>query len=489
MHNSRWTYASAAELSRALAAGEDSAVEIARDAIARIESADGALNALCVKTYEAALADAAAADARLSRGERGPLLGVPLTVKESYNLAGTPTTWGFPEARDFRPAEDALAVARAKAAGAVVLGKTNVPVALGDWQSDNPIYGVTHNPYDLTRTPGGSSGGSAAALAAGYGPLSLGSDIGGSLRVPAHFCGVFAHKPTHNLVPPRGHAPPFAPALPGSLDLAVIGPMARTAVDLIALFDAIAGPDELEEGVGYRLALPPPRFENLVGARLLVLADHPLTAPDASVAATLETLAAGLEKAGAKVSRSSALLPDLDGATRLFMRMLLATMAARMPDARYAQLAAAAQGVAPNDASLAAERLRGIAPSFRDWVGGNARRLGLRARWRAFFGDFDALICPVTQTAAFPHDHEPDQERRKLIVNGAPQPYLDQLLWPAVATLPGLPATAVPAGRTAEGLPIGVQIVGPWLEDRTTLELARLIEQAFGGFTPPSGFA
>ena len=493
MHSSQWTYATAADLAQALRAGKASAVELARDAIERIESADAALNAMCAKTYEIALIEAAQADVRLARGERGPLLGVPMTIKESFNLAGAPTTWGYPEARDYRPAEDALIVSRVKAAGAVILGKTNVPLGLDDWQTYNPIYGVTNNPFDLRRTPGGSSGGSAAALAAGFGPLSLGSDIGGSLRVPAHFCGIFAHKPTLNLVPMRGQTPPFLPALPYSDDLAVVGPMTRTAGDLIALFDAIAGPDELVDGVGYRLALPPPRATALAGFRVLALAQHPLASSDEPIAAALDTLAAGLEKAGAKVSRASALLPDLDAATRTYLRMLVATIAAFMPEELFARLAVAAdafEAFDPAGTSLAAERLRGATQSVRSLAADYARRVRLRASWRAFFSEFDALICPISPTAAFPHDHEPDQERRRLIVNGAEQPYPDLLLlWPGVATLPGLPATAVPAGRTAEGLPIGVQIVGPWLEDRTTLELARLIEREFGGFVPPPAFA
>jgi len=296
-----------------------------------------------VKTFETALIGAAQSDAKLARGERRPLLGVPMTIKESFNLTGARTTWGLPEARDYRPAEDALIVSRVKAAGAVILGKTNVPVVLGDWQSFNPIYGVTNNPYDLKRTPGGSSGGCAAALAAGFGPLSLGSDIGGSLRVPAHFCGIFAHKPTHNLVPPRGQTLPFTPALPGSTDLAVVGPMARTADDLIALFDGIAGPDELEDGVGYRLALPPPRATTLPGVRVLALAQHPLTPTDAPVAAAVEALAAGLEKAGANVSRASPLLPDFEAAARLYLRMLAATFATRIPDESFARTASIAQ--------------------------------------------------------------------------------------------------------------------------------------------------
>jgi amidase len=493
VHSSEWTYASAAELAQALGEGKASANELARDAIERIESADSALNAICVKTYETALADAAEADARLARGERGALIGVPMTIKESFNLAGFPTTWGYPEARDYRPSEDALTVSRAKAAGAVILGKTNVPVALDDGQTYNPIYGVTNNPYDLKRTPGGSSGGSAAALAAGFGSLSIGSDIGGSLRVPAHFCGIFAHKPTLNLVPGRGQTPPFLPALPYSDDLAVVGPMARTAGDLIALLDAIAVPDELMDGVGYRLALPSARATALAGFRVLALAQHPLAPSDESIAAALDTLAAGLGKAGAKVSRASSLLPDLDAATRTYLRILAATMAAFMPEESFARLAAAADALEafdPAGTSLTAERLRGGTQSVRSLAADYARRARLRAGWRAFFREFDALICPILPTAAFPHDHEPDQERRNLSVNGTELPYVDVLLlWPGVATLPGLPATAIPAGRTPEGLPIGVQIIGPWLEDRTTLELARLIELEFGGFVAPPAFA
>src|SRR3954451_21777750 len=250
----------AVDLSAALAAKKVSAVELAQDAISRIERHDAKINAICVRDFERGLAAARAADAALARGEKKPLLGIPLTVKESYNIAGLPTTWGIPQQKDFVPGEDALSIMRVKDAGGVILGKTNVPLGLGDWQSYNEIYGVTNNPYDLGRTPGGSSGGSAAALAAGYGALSLGSDIGGSLRAPAFHCGVYAHKPTFNLVPVRGHIPPPLPAIPLERDMAVIGPMARSAADLSLLLDVIAGLDPLDTGVGYRVALPPPRY-------------------------------------------------------------------------------------------------------------------------------------------------------------------------------------------------------------------------------------
>ena len=478
-------YAPAADLARALDKRDVSARELTEAAIARIEALDGPLNAVCVKTYERARKAADAADARLAKGERGPLLGVPMTVKESFNLTGTPTTWGFPAARDYRPAEDALAVSRVERAGAVILGKTNVPVGLGDWQSYNEIYGTTNNPYDLTRTPGGSSGGSSAALAAGFGALSMGSDIGGSLRVPAHFCGIFAHKPTYDLCPPRGHLPPGLPALPGTADLSVIGPMARSAQDVESLLAVMAGPDEQEAGRGYRLDLPEPRAQEISGFRLLVLDHHPLSPTDASVAGALDTLARGLERAGAKVARRSDLLPDLDAGARIFIALLSAAMAARVPDEAYARMAEAAARVPADERSLSAEMARGAALTHRAWSQFDARRKGFRAQWRAFFREFDAVVAPVTPTPAFAHDHAPEQGKRRLIVNGAEQDYFNNVLWPGVATMPGLPATALPIGH-AQGLPIGAQIIGPWLEDRTTLGLARLIEREFGGFQPPA---
>src|SRR5271169_2673203 len=322
MTHSHWTYAGAAEMAAALAAGAVSSVELAEAAIARIEAVDPKINAVCVRDFDRALDAARAADARLAAGERGPLLGVPMTIKESFNLAGTPTTWGYVEAKDFKPAEDALAVQRVKAAGAVVLGKTNVPVSLGDWQSYNDVYGVTRNPYDLGRSPGGSSGGSSAALAAGYGALSLGSDIGGSLRVPAFHCGVYAHKPTFGLVASRGHtAPPF-PALPLDRDLSVIGPMARSAADLALLLDVMAGPDPLEAGKAYRLELPPPRHSTLKDFRVLLLDTDPVLPTNAEVRAAIGKLAANLGKAGVAVSRESPLLPDFAASSRLYMRLL-----------------------------------------------------------------------------------------------------------------------------------------------------------------------
>jgi amidase len=485
---SQWSFKTAVELSGALAAKEVSAVELARDAIGRIERHDGKINAICVHDFERALEAARAADAALARGAIKPLLGLPVTVKESYNIAGLPTTWGIPSQKDFIAAEDALSVSRVRDAGGVILGKTNVPLGLGDWQSYNEIYGITNNPFDLTRTPGGSSGGSSAALAAGYGPLSLGSDIGGSLRVPAFHCGVYAHKPTFALVPSRGHTPPPFRPLPLDRDLAVVGPMARSATDLSLLLDVMAGPDPLEAGKAYRLELPAPRHDKLKDFRVLLIDTDPVLPTGTIVRGAIDKLAGDLAKAGVTVTRESPLLPDFAVSTRLYMRLLLSFLSAGLPPEVYAGARAAAAQLAPDDLSLAAERLRGLALSHRDWVMADGARARLRAQWRELFQSFDAVICPVMPTPAYPHDHSAEQEARRIPIDGKDHVYPDQLAWPGIATLPGLPATAIPIGFSPDGLPLGVQIVGPWLEDRTPLRLAELIEREFGGFVPPPMF-
>ncbi|SDJ02987.1 MULTISPECIES: amidase [Bradyrhizobium] len=488
MAKSQWSFKTAVEVSAALAARKVSAVELAQDVIDRIERHDDKINAICVRDFERGLAAARAADAELARGVKKPLLGIPMTVKESYNIAGLPTTWGIPAQKDFIAKDDALPITRVKDAGAVILGKTNVPLGLGDWQSYNEIYGTTNNPFDLGRTPGGSSGGSSAALAAGYGPLSIGSDIGGSLRVPAFHCGVYAHKPTFDLVAMRGHTPPPLPPLPSNRDLSVIGPMARGAADLTLLLDAMAGPDPLDAGKAYRLELPVARHTELKNFHVLLIDTDPVMPPNTVVRGSLDKLAAGLAKAGVKVDRSSPLLPDFAASTRLYMRMLMSFLAASFAPEVYAGAQAAATALPPDDMSLGAERLRGIALSHRDWLMADGGRLRLRAQWRELFRSYDAVICPIMPTQAYPHDHSDDQEKRRISIDGKDYVYPDQLAWPGIATLPGLPSTAIPTGFAPDGLPVGVQIVGPWLEDRTPLKLAELIEREFGGFVPPKMF-
>jgi amidase len=476
----------AEELAAALRAGEVSSAELTEAAIAGIERHDGEINAICVPDFDRARAAARHADQALRRGEDRPLLGVPVTVKECYDVAGMPTTWGMPQHRDFAPAEDAVQVSRLKAAGAVVLGKTNVPLGLQDLQSFNEIYGTTTNPWDHGRTSGGSSGGSAAALACGFGALSIGSDLAGSLRTPAHFCGVHAHKPTLGLAAARGMVPPPGPALPIDHDLAVVGPMARTARDLTLLLDVMAGPDPLTLGKAHQLTLPPPRHDRIRDFRVLVLDEHPFIATSAAVRAGVNRVADALVAGGARVERHSPLLPDLAEAATLYAQLLFSGSVARFPIDEYEQLRSRAAALSADDQSLDAARLRGMVLSHRDWIEVNNRRELHRHGWRQLFDEFDAVACPITPTPAFPHDHNPDLLDRLLDIDGVEHPYFDQLVWAGLATMPGLPATAIPTGRSTEGLPVGVQLIGPTHEDRTPLRLAELLEEHLGGFRPPN---
>lgn len=447
---------SATELVQALAERKVGALELTDAAIARIEDRDRAINAVVVRDFDRARAAARAADTAIGRGERRPLLGLPMTVKESHNVAGLPTNWGSPAFSGWTAQDDSTGVARLKAAGAVILGKTNIPPFLSDWQATNPVYGRTVNPWDPTRSPGGSSGGSAAALAAGMVPLDFGSDIGGSIRVPAAFCGVYGHKPSFGLVPTRGHAPPGIDGMPPAL--ACVGPLARAAQDLQLALDVLAGPDEME-GAGYRLALPAARHERLADHRVLILMDLPGVALDDEVRGALEGLATRLDDLGAEVSHESDLLPDLAKSREVFMGLLNTTLSRGAP------------GATPINA--------------HEWMALQDGQLALRRRWAELFREHDVVLAPVFGQVAFPHEDEQDPAKRSLIINGKPTPYFDQLAYPGVPLVANLPATAAPIGFSRGGLPIGVQVIGPYLEDRTPIAFARLMAREFGGFRAP----
>src|SRR5215469_9033046 len=352
-------YHTANDLVKTIAGRQVSSRELVDSAISRIEALDAKINAVVVRDFERARAAADAADDALAKGKSGALLGVPMTVKEHYAVAGLPTTRGDPKYKNWKAEVDALVVQRLKAAGAVILGKTNVPLNLSDWQSFNEVYGTTNNPWDLSRSPGGSSGGSAAALAAGFISLELGSDIGGSIRAPAHFCGVFSHKPSLDLVPQRGAGPPKTPAIPVRGDLAVIGPMARSAADLALALAVVAGPDELTEGIGYKLALPPPRHDKLADFRVLVIDKHPLCPTAANVTAALNGFAEQLGKAGCSILRESAKLPDLAQTGRVYRELLSAFFSADSPPEARERAEAAAKVLSPDDQSYSAASLRG----------------------------------------------------------------------------------------------------------------------------------
>lgn len=479
-------FRTASELMVALRAKQVSSAELTEAAIAAIEADDGEINAVVVRDFARAREAARAADAALARGEAGALLGLPMTVKESFNVAGLPTTWGIPKTKQIPVAQDAVAVARLKAAGAVILGKTNVAYVLGDWQSYNQVYGTTNNPWNLAHAPGGSSGGSAAALAAGFTALELGSDLAGSLRVPAHFCGVYAHKPSSDIIPARGQTPPGIPvlSLAPRVDLAVSGPMARSAQDLMLGLDVLAGPDD-HEATAWRLDLPAPRHAALKDYRVLVIDEHPLTPTAAAIRGPLNDLAERLEAAGCKVGRSGAGLPDLSLIGSMYLRLLMAFIGGTMPQPDYEAAVARAAGIPAAAADLRSVVERGLVMSHRDWVQADFMRTGIADQWRRVFRDWDIVLCPVMPTTALAHDHRPMAERT-VSIDGRVTPYGDLPLWSSIATLTGQPATAFPVTVAADGLPVGVQAIGGFLEDRTTIAFAGLVAREFGGFKPPS---
>jgi amidase len=486
-------YRTARELGQALADRKLSSRELVDAAIARIEALDPKINAVVVRDFDRARAAAKAADEALaqgkSAGDRKPLLGLPMTVKEQFRVAGLPTCWGLPKFKDWKPDHDALVVQRLKTAGAIILGKTNVPRDLSDWQSYNDVYGTTNNPWDLSRTPGGSSGGSAAALAAGFVPLELGSDVGGSLRAPAHFCGVYAHKPSLEIVPQRGSGYPETPANPVRGDMSVIGPMARSAADLALELDVVAGPDEQWEGIGYKLALPAPRHDRLADYRVLVLHEHPMVPTAESVRGAIDALADRLGKSGCKVSHENPKVPDLVRTARNYAELLLAFYSGSLSPDERVRIEAVARTLSPEDQSFTAYRIRGITIGHPEYLRASGVRNGLRARWQALFRDeVDVVLCPSMPAPAFPHDHSMPKHQRQIDIDGKKVDYDDQLVWASIATLTGLPGTAAPIGKSETGLPIGVQIVGGFHEDRTTIKFAELIEREFGGFTPPPNF-
>jgi amidase len=447
------------------------------------------LNAIVEPSFEQARREAAAADARRARGDDAPLLGLPMTLKESINVRGLRTTVGMPFWKEFRSEHDAPVAARLKAAGAVIMGKTNIPPMLADWQSSNPVYGRTNNPWDTTRTPGGSSGGSAAALAAGLSPLEFGSDIGGSIRVPAAFCGVYGHRPSETAMPRSGQFP-FPPMPNPAVFMGVQGPMGRSAEDLELALTVAAGP-ETGEDVAWRLALPAARHERLGDFRVAVLPSVPWIPVDAEVASALDGVAARLGRLGCQVkSAQPAALGDFRQHYALYLSLLAAVTTARVtPEQRRAR----AETMRTRDDEWSAAFLRGVesaAPDYIAWIG---QREQFRAAWRSFFTEWDVLLAPAFFTPAYPHWDKPWPDtpasiRKTLDVNGRATLEELGLFYPSVATVAGQPATAFPVGRTRGGLPIGLQAIGPYLEDRTPLRFAALVAGELGGFTRPPGY-
>jgi len=474
---------SATRLIRALKSKKIGALELLNHYAARIKQYDGKLNSLPVLDLEVARKRAKALDRKGAKA--GPLAGLPMTVKESFDLEGHPTTWGLPEYARQKAKTNALAVERYLAAGGNVFGKSNVPTLLADWETVNPVYGRTYNPWNRERTSGGSSGGAAVALAAGLTGMETGSDIGGSIRNPAAYCGVYGHKPTWNICAMNGHT------LPGYVhptDITVIGPMGRSAMDLELGLSLIAGPDEVD-GAGWKLQLPKEERKTLEGWRVAVIASHPTAETDASVENAIRRLAQFCSSKGAKVSERA--MPDFDfsEAHRVFIHLLRGATSGRQTPKVFSQMLKARGKLESRDAGYYAQMVRANTQPHKDWLIASNRRHQMRLAWAELFKDWDVVLCPNNATAAYPHSMPGDRWERMITVNGKQQPVTTQMWWAGIAGMCYLPGTAAPIGQSGEGLPLSVQIVGPQYGDYSTIRFAQLLERDYYAFAPPPGYA
>jgi len=475
-------FASALQAAEAIRKKQISSLELTERMFARIDRYNPQLNAYVYQLRDDAIAQAKKADEAQASGKSlGVFHGVPVNVKESFGVAGHPATWGIRAFKDSKAAADCDAVARLRGAGAILLGATNVPVGLADWQSYNPIYGTTNNPWDLKRTPGGSSGGTAASLAAGLGYLSVGGDIGGSIRVPSHFCGIFGHKSTLNLVSSLGQAPGGVRDNPGfDLLLATPGPFARSAADLSAALKILGGPAGYD-AKAWKWELPAPRATSLKNFRVGYVIDDPIAPPTPEMKTLLEKTIVSLDRAGAQLKPGWPAGLNIQALLANYKFLLFAFLfSVSTPEQQESQRKA-------NEATPNAEPLPGMAP-FAAWQRQNFQRLAFRALWQNYFKDVDVFLSPVGFTPAFLHDHSEPQDQRTIATSAGPRHYMDLLNWIAPATLTGCPATAAPIGLTPDGLPVGIQIMGPFGEDATPIQFAELLAQEIGGFKPPPGY-
>ena len=462
----------------ALQSGRVSASELLEAVLERTARLDRDVNAVVARDGERAMADAHAIDAARARGEAlGPLAGLPMTVKDNFDVEGLPASLGL-KALLGRSAQDAEVVSRARAAGAIVWGQTNVPAGSSDHQTYNALYGVTRNPWDLARTPGGSSGGSAAALAAGFTALEIGADIAGSLRIPASFCGVACHRPSWGLVSQRGM--PFPPGFLADWDLVVVGPMARSVRDLQLLLGVLAGLP----------TLPTPALREI---RIGLWLDEPTFPLDPPVRAAIADFAGRLEREGVAVDEIASPLPA-QTVLWTYMTLLAAILGAAQPAAALAVFelfrgpAKIAKALGAGPLSWA-HGVIGCTARYHEWFAANEARAQMKAELAPVFDRCDVILAPVAGVAAFPHDHGLLQVMRRLSMSdGRRIGYLELVDWIALATLCDLPVTVIPIGLTPEGLPIGVQIIGKPGADAATLAIASTLEVVAGGFRAPPGF-
>mgnify|MGYP001428009991 FL=1 len=474
---------SAHEILEKIKQGEVSSLEVLESFLAQVEKVNPKINAVVALDIERAKEKAKEADNKISlKSKLGPLHGLPMTIKDAFEVEGIVSTGGNPAWKDNVPKRNAEAVQRLVDAGAIIFGKTNVPFLSSDLQSFNKIYGTTNNPWDLERTPGGSSGGSAAALAAGMTPLELGSDIGGSIRVPAHFCGLYGHKPSYNIISEVGHMPPPPGSILTGNGLSVAGPLARSPEDLEIALDVLVAAQE-QDNQAWKVKLPKARTKKIKELKIAVWPDEPYAEADNEITNLIKDTAEDLRHAGAKVEIAD--LPiSFEEIDKIYSLLLNPLMLAGSPKETFETLAKLNESLDPNDLSELAKVARGSVLKHADWVLVNAIRQNMRQKWREFFNKFDVILCPTCITPAFKHNHDPVHER-KLTINGKDDEYLRATLWAGPAVSAGLPSTNVPIGMSSNNLPISMQITGPYLEDKTCLEVAKVVRNLRGGFKIP----
>ena len=443
---------SATEQARAIKQGDLKSRDLLEVFISRIDRINPTVNAVVTTDFESARNAADAADVAVAEGrDLGALHGLPVTIKDALETNGMRSTGGATELAHNVPNRDAPVVGAVKNEGAIVFGKTNLPRWSGDIQSFNDIFGTTTNPWDADRVPGGSSGGAAAAVSCGLTAFEIGTDIGGSIRFPAAFNGIFGHKPSFGIVPSTGYLDHVAGGTTEA-DVNVIGPLTRSADDLTLLMRILSRKSPTWTA---DLGSPPDAPKHM---RVAAWLDDDFCEVDAEVLAVLDAVVARMEADGMSVDRSAR--PDLDAARAAKLGGMLVSSATSRP----------------GDTD---------GPSHREWCDWDVEREELRTAWASFFGNFDAVVMPVGFVPPFPHIHEGDFASRTLECNGQKRPYLDVIAWTLLTGMAYLPSSVPPVGLTPGGLPVGMQVVGPYGSDLSTIALAGHIASLGDGFVAP----
>ncbi|MCP5206211.1 MAG: amidase [Hahellaceae bacterium] len=488
-----WAYAGVKAITTAIQNQEVSSVEMLHYFQQRITTHNPKLNAVVAQNNTLAESIARQADKDIASGNiRGPLHGLPMTIKDTYEVVGFTATSGARRWQTHTPATNATAVQRLLDAGVVPMGKTNVPYMASDWQSYNRIYGKTNNPWDFSRTPGGSSGGAAAAVSSGMSVVELGSDIGGSIRTPAHYCGVFGHKPSSGLISLRGHLP-GPPGTQSEPDLAVAGPLAQSTDDLALMLNALAAPDPMAARA-WQLQLPECELKSLDQFRVLAVLEHPLCPIDSKLLQHYRDLITKLRAAGVKVVEGQPEPVPLDKVYPLFLSLLGGQFSASATPMQRRQVRVLAPIIKRFGRLLKAGPMMhhyfyGIIQSHAHWLDDNEARAKLLQATESVFTNYDVILTPIVPTTAIAHDTDSAFHQRRLLVNGQPRPYTDHFPWIAMATALGLPATSAPTGLIDNHLPCNIQIIGRAYGDRTTLRFSKLLEAITGGMPRPPQFA